>query len=125
MANHHFKMTSQGFECTDCNGNQGFVSSILNSPKKIEMLFSNKITKQDFELGVRSLKDRNIMVDYNKTKFNDNFLISDLDIKIYLNDKYKGKTIIPNFQEKTSTYGFILNFLNNGDIEFKAGEIKK
>ena len=125
MANHHFKMTSQGFECTDCNGNQGFVSSILNSPKKIEMLFSNKITKQDFELGVRSLKDRNIMVDYNKTKFNDNFLISDLDIKIYLNEKYKGKTIIPNFQEKTSTYGFILNFLNNGDIEFKAGEIKK
>ncbi|WP_271406452.1 PspC domain-containing protein [Tenacibaculum soleae] len=141
MANQHFKMTSKGFECIDCNTKNSnnndddnndwssdndeeisflFDSTINNA--KAELIITKETTKNELKKLARWFKDRkNIDIDFSESSFYGNGKIKTYSLKVDCNDGFKGKTkkhtksiILGN-----GKHGFTRSYNDNDSITFK------
>ncbi len=138
MANHHFKMTSKGFECLDCNEddiNNGddnwnsknnkevsflYDSTITND--KAELIITKTTTKKQLEELTAWFKNRkNIIIDFSDSSFFEDGSIKTYSLEVDCNDGFKGKTTIKGVTIGNEKHGFIRNY-NETDksIAFKV-----
>lgn len=137
MSNHHFKMTSKGFDCIDCDvennnesennwnsGNDEDVSFLFDSTinnVKAELIITKETTKNQLKKLARWFKDRkDIDIDFSKSSFHENGKIKTYSLQVNCNDGFKGKTkdtesiLIGN-----GKHGFIRSYNENNSITFK------
>jgi phage shock protein PspC (stress-responsive transcriptional regulator) len=138
MANHHFKMTSKGLDCTDCgteNSNDSnndddwnsnndedvsflFDSTINNA--KAEFIISKKTTKKELEKLIKWFKNkRNIDINITDSKYDINNQIDRVILSINCNDGYKGELKISNNTLNDISKGFRRIFNEEGKLAFK------
>lgn len=131
MANHHFKMTSRGFECRDCTSSNNFnddknddVSFLFDSTinnTKSELIITKETTKNELKKLASWFKNRKgIDIDFSESSFYDNGKIKIYSLKVNCNDGFKGKSSssksIVIGDEK---HGFIRNYGKNDSLNFK------
>jgi len=135
MANHHFKMTTNGFECTDCKTTEKnndtevkddknnydytflFDSTINNA--KAEFIISKNTTKKELEKLINWFKNKkNIDINIIESSFK-NSKINQLTLDIDCNDGYEGKIIINKNTLEDISKGFVRRY-NDDDIPFKT-----
>ncbi|WP_237274865.1 PspC domain-containing protein [Tenacibaculum ovolyticum] len=144
IVNHHFKMTSNGFNCTDCgedtddrdnaddddesnnwdSDNDKEVSFLFDSTindVKAELIITKETTKKELNKLARWFKNRkDIDVDFSESSFYDNGKIKTYSLQVNCNDGFKGKTkatksiIIGN-----GKHGFTRSYNENDSITFK------
>ncbi|CAM1362060.1 conserved membrane protein of unknown function [Tenacibaculum soleae] len=136
MANHYFKMTSKGFECTDCSinetdtnnwdsDNDDEISFMFNSTineVKSELIITKETTKNELKKLARWFKDRkNIDIDFSESSFYDNGKIKTYSLKVDCNDGFKGKTkkLTKNIIVGNGKHGFTRSYNENDSITFK------
>ncbi|MEY8861103.1 PspC domain-containing protein [Tenacibaculum singaporense] len=138
MANHHFKMTSKGFNCLDCDeedinneesddwdsDNDDEVSFLFDSTindTKAEFIISKKITENELNKLINWFKDRkNIDIDIVSSKFNNDKTIDNLVLEIDCNDGYVGSIKISNGTLDTIPKGFRRLYNEEGALSFKT-----
>lgn len=139
MANHHFKMTSKGFDCLDCDeedinnnedsddwdsDNDDEVSFLFDSTindAKAEFIISKKTTENELNKLIDWFKDRkNIDIDIVDSKFNTDKTISNLVLEIDCNDGYVGSIKISNGALDTISKGFRRLYNEEGALSFKT-----
>ncbi|MEE3999437.1 PspC domain-containing protein [Tenacibaculum sp. FZY0031] len=139
MANHHFKMTSKGFDCLDCDeedinnnedsddwdsDNDDEVSFLFDSTindAKAEFIISKKTTENELNKLIDWFKDRkNIDIDIVDSKFNTDKTISNLVLEIDCNDGYAGSIKISNGTLDTISKGFRRLYNEEGALSFKT-----
>ena len=136
MAKHHFKMTSDGFECTDCDAdkieennwssdNDNDVSFLFNSTindAKAELIITKETTKKELKKLANWFKNKkDIDIDFSESSFYDNGKIKTYALQVNCNDGFKGKTknttksiIIGN-----GKHGFTRSYNDNDAVTFK------
>ena len=140
MANHHFKMTSRGFDCTDCDSennndtdtdndedwnsdNDDDVSFLFDSTindTKAEFIISKQTTKKELEKLVNWFKNKsNIDISITNPKYNANNEISNVILKINCNDGYKGELKISNNTLNNIPKGFRRVYNESEKLAFK------
>ncbi len=139
MANHHFKMTSKGFECLDCDEensnnenaddwnakNDAEVSFLYDSTitnDKAELIITKTTTKKQLEELTAWFKNRrNITIDFSDSSFFEDGSIKTYSLKVDCNDGFKGKTTIKGATIGNEKHGFVRNY-NETDksIAFKV-----
>ena len=144
MVNHHFKMTTKGLDCTDCdipnkqsensdtkedtfyndNDNNDDISFLFDSTIndfKAELIITTETTKNELTKLARWFKKRkNIDIDFSESTFYDNGKIKTYAIQVNCNDGFKGKTTTKSLLIKNDgKYGFIRNYENGETTEFK------
>lgn len=137
MANHHFKMTSKGFECTDCDeednnndkdndwnsDNDEDVSFLFDSTindLKAEFIISKKTTKNELEKLVKWFKNKkNIDIEISNAKYNLDKQIDRVLLKINCNDGYKGELKISNNTLNDISKGFRRIYHEDDKLAFK------
>ncbi|KAF9658040.1 PspC domain-containing protein [Tenacibaculum sp. ZH5_bin.1] len=138
MANHHFKMTSKGFNCLDCDeedinnedsddwdsDNNDEVSFLFDSTinnTKAEFIISKKTTESELNKLINWFKDRkNIDIDIVSAKFNNDKTIDNLVLGIDCNDGYVGSIKISNGTLDTISKGFRRLYNEEGALSFKT-----
>ncbi|WP_417785830.1 PspC domain-containing protein [Tenacibaculum sp.] len=138
MANHHFKMTSKGFDCLDCDeedinnedsddwdsDNDDEVSFLFDSTindAKAEFIISKKTTEDELNKLIDWFKDRkNIDIDIVDSKFNSDKTISNLVLEIDCNDGYVGNIRISNGTLDDISKGFRRLYNEEGVLSFKT-----
>ncbi|GFD82707.1 hypothetical protein KUL118_55690 [Tenacibaculum sp. KUL118] len=138
MANHHFKMTSKGFNCLDCDeedinneesddwdsDNDDEVSFLFDSTinnTKAEFIISKKTTENELKKLIDWFKDRkNIDIDIVSSKFNNDKTIDNLVLEIDCNDGYVGSIKISNGTLDTISKGFRRLYNEEGALSFKT-----
>ncbi|WNW02814.1 PspC domain-containing protein [Tenacibaculum sp. HL-MS23] len=124
MANHHFKMTTKGFECTDCdddttNNNQdnnrnsdndedvSFLFDSTINDLKAEFIISKKTTKKELEKLVTWFKNKkNIDINIVDSKYNNSNQIDKVTLRINCNDGYRGELTISSNTLNDISKGF-------------------
>ncbi len=138
MTNHHFKMTPAGLNCLDCedqnntnqdtnysndDDNDDDVSFLFDSTindSKAEFIIDKKTTKPQLERLVRWFKKRkNIDIDISNFKFNADNTIKTFALTVDCNDGFKGTSKSKNLFVEGDIHGFIRNYDDNSEIEFK------
>lgn len=136
MANHYFKMTSKGFECTDCSinetdtnnwdsDNDDEISFMFNSTineVKSELIITKETTRNELKKLARWFKDRkNIDIDFSESSFYDNGKIKTYSLKVDCNDGFKGKTkkLTKSIIVGNGKHGFTRSYNENDSITFK------
>ena len=140
MANHHFQMTSKGFECTDCNSkdnsdrnsndtddsdndNDNEVSFLFDSTitdVKAELIITKETTKNELRKLARWFKNRkNIDIDFSESTFFDNGKIKTYSLKVDCNDGNKGNTASKGIIINNGKHGFVRNYTDNDSILFE------
>ncbi|GFD92799.1 hypothetical protein KUL156_52770 [Alteromonas sp. KUL156] len=138
MANHHFKMTSKGFNCLDCHeedinnedsddwdsDNDDEVSFLFDSTinnTKAEFIISKKTTENELNKLINWFKNRkNIDIDIVSAKFNNDKTIDNLVLEIDCNDGYVGSIKISNGTLDTISKGFRRLYNEEGALSFKT-----
>lgn len=138
MANHHFKMTSKGFECMDCDeedsnnddsddwnsDNNDDVSFLFDSTindVKAEFIISKKTTEDQLNKLIDWFKDRkNIDIDIVNSNFNSDKTISNLVLEIDCNDGHVGSIKISNGTLGNMPKGFRRLYNEEGALSFKT-----
>ncbi|MEQ3499645.1 PspC domain-containing protein [Tenacibaculum sp. SSH1-16] len=138
MANHHFKMTSKGFNCLDCDeedinnedsddwdsDNDDEVSFLFDSTinnTKAEFIISKKTTESELNKLINWFKDRkNIDIDIVSAKFNNDKTIDNLVLGIDCNDGYVGSIKVSNSTLDTVSKGFRRLYNEEGALSFKT-----
>lgn len=138
MANHHFKMTSKGFNCLDCDeedinneesddwdsDNDDEVSFLFDSTinnTKAEFIISKKTTESELNKLINWFKDRkNIDIDIVSSKFNNDKTIDNLVLGIDCNDGYVGSIKVSNSTLDTISKGFRRLYNEEGALSFKT-----
>lgn len=138
MANHHFKMTSKGFDCLDCDeedinnedsddwdsDNDDEVSFLFDSTindAKAEFIISKKTTEDELNKLIDWFKDRkNIDIDIVDSKFNSDKTINNLVLEIDCNDGYVGSIKISNGTLDDISKGFRRLYNEEGALSFKT-----
>ncbi|WP_440122114.1 PspC domain-containing protein [Tenacibaculum sp. Ill] len=138
MANHHFKMTSKGFDCLDCDkedinnedsddwdsDNDDEVSFLFDSTinnVKAEFIISKTTTEDELNKLIDWFKDRkNIDIDIVDSKFNSDKTISNLVLEIDCNDGYVGSIAISNGTLDNISKGFRRLYNEEGALSFKT-----
>ena len=138
MANHHFKMTSKGFDCLDCDeedinnedsdnwdsDNDDEVSFLFDSTindAKAEFIISKKTTENELNKLIDWFKDRkNIDIDIVSSKFNNDKTIDNLVLEIDCNDGYVGNIRISNGTLDDISKGFRRLYNEEGALSFKT-----
>ncbi|MHC9090100.1 PspC domain-containing protein [Tenacibaculum sp. IMCC1] len=138
MANHHFKMTSKGFNCLDCDeedinnedsddwdsDNDDEVSFLFDSTinnTKAEFIISKKTTESELNKLINWFKDRkNIDIDIVSAKFNNDKTIDNLVLEIDCNDGYVGSIKVSNSTLDTISKGFRRLYNEEGALSFKT-----
>ncbi|WP_281979420.1 PspC domain-containing protein [Tenacibaculum mesophilum] len=138
MANHHFKMTSKGFNCLDCDeedinnedsddwdsDNDDEVSFLFDSTinnTKAEFIISKKTTESELNKLINWFKDRkNIDIDIVSAKFNNDKTIDNLVLGIDCNDGYVGSIKVSNSTLDTISKGFRRLYNEEGALSFKT-----
>ncbi|TYP98215.1 phage shock protein C (PspC) family protein [Tenacibaculum adriaticum] len=139
MANHHFKMTSKGFECMDCDdkedhnndwnsnddndsNNDNDVSFLFNSTindAKAELIINKSTTKRELQKLANWFKNKkNIDLDFSESEFYDDGKIKNYLLKVNCNDGFSGKTekII---SINNGEHGFVRNYNEDGSVAFR------
>ncbi|WGH76924.1 hypothetical protein P8625_07210 [Tenacibaculum tangerinum] len=127
MANHHFKMTSKGFDCLDCdkedinsnseewnsdnnNDNDNDVSFLFDSTindTKAELIITKETTKKELEKLANWFKDRkNIDIDFSESDFYPNGKIKAYSLKVDCNDGFKGNSNYSGIVFGNGKHGF-------------------
>lgn len=136
MANHYFKMTSKGFECSDCSinetdtnnwdsDNDDEISFMFNSTineVKSELIITKETTRNELKKLARWFKDRkNIDIDFSESSFYDNGKIKTYSLKVDCNDGFKGKTkkLTKSIIVGNRKHGFTRSYNENDSITFK------
>ncbi|UTD14612.1 PspC domain-containing protein [Tenacibaculum mesophilum] len=138
MVNHHFKMTSKGFNCLDCDeedinnedsddwdsDNNDEVSFLFDSTindTKAEFIISKKTTENELNKLINWFKDRkNIDIDIVNSKFNNDKTIDNLVLEINCNDGYVGSIKVSNSTLDTISKGFRRLYNEEGALSFKT-----
>ncbi|MDE0535724.1 PspC domain-containing protein [Tenacibaculum sp. L6] len=139
MANHHFKMTSKGFECMDCDeedinnneesedwnsDNNDEVSFLFNSTIndiKAEFIISKKTTEDELNKLINWFEDRkNININVISSKFNKNKTIDKLVLEVDCNDGHVGTITIANNTLDNISKGFRRLYDEDGELAFKT-----
>ncbi|WP_420552979.1 PspC domain-containing protein [Tenacibaculum aiptasiae] len=139
MANHHFKMTSKGFECTDCDYNNNdnneeendrnsnndedisFLFDSTINDLKAEFIISKQTTKNELEKLVTWFKNkRNIDIEIINPKYDLDNMIDKVLLKINCNDGYNGEIRISNNTLETIPKGFRRLYNEDGQLAFKT-----
>ena len=139
MANHHFKMTSKGFECTDCDYNSNnnneeendrnsnndedisFLFDSTINDLKAEFIISKQTTKNELEKLVTWFKNkRNIDIEIINPKYDLDNMIDKVLLKINCNDGYNGEIRISNNTLETIPKGFRRLYNEDGQLAFKT-----
>ncbi|KAB1159896.1 PspC domain-containing protein [Tenacibaculum aiptasiae] len=139
MANHHFKMTSKGFECTDCDYNSNdnneeendrnsnndedisFLFDSTINDLKAEFIISKQTTKNELEKLVTWFKNkRNIDIEIINPKYDLDNMIDKVLLKINCNDGYIGEIRISNNTLETIPKGFRRLYNEDGQLAFKT-----
>ena len=138
MANHHFKMTSKGFDCLDCDeedinnedsddwdsDNDDEVSFLFDSTinnVKAEFIISKNTTEDELNKLIDWFKDRkNIDIDIVDSKFNSDKTINNLVLEIDCNDGYVGSIKISNGTLNDISKGFRRLYNEEGALSFKT-----
>ncbi|WP_272148715.1 PspC domain-containing protein [Tenacibaculum aiptasiae] len=139
MANHHFKMTSKGFECTDCDYNNNdnneeendrnsnndedisFLFDSTINDLKAEFIISKQTTKNELEKLVTWFKNkRNIDIEVINPKYDLDNMIDKVLLKINCNDGYIGEIRISNNTLETIPKGFRRLYNEDGQLAFKT-----
>ncbi|RKF03681.1 phage shock protein C (PspC) family protein [Tenacibaculum lutimaris] len=138
MANHHFKMTSKGFDCLDCDeedinnedsddwdsDNDDEVSFLFDSTinnVKAEFIISKNTTEDELNKLIDWFKDRkNIDIDIVDSKFNSDKTINNLVLEIDCNDGYVGSIKISNGTLDDISKGFRRLYNEEGALSFKT-----
>ncbi|AZJ31934.1 phage shock protein C (PspC) family protein [Tenacibaculum mesophilum] len=138
MANHHFKMTSKGFNCLDCDeedinnedsddwdsDNDDEVSFLFDSTindTKAEFIISKKTTESELNKLINWFKDRkNIDIDIVSAKFNNDKTIDNIVLGIDCNDGYVGGIKVSNGTLDTISKGFRRLYNEEGALSFKT-----
>ncbi len=138
MAGHQFKMTSKGFECTDCSSesikddnneestntnNDNELSFLFDSTindYKAEFIIDKKTTKEELNRLIKWFKSkRNIDINIVSSKFDGKNQIKNLSLKIDTNDGYNGAVTISKNTLKTIPKGFVRRY-NDDELDFKT-----
>ncbi|WP_299157188.1 PspC domain-containing protein [uncultured Tenacibaculum sp.] len=138
MANHHFKMTSKGFECVDCDNNGdnndedndsnsnndedvSFLFDSTINDLKAEFIISRQTTKNELEKLVDWFKNkRNIDIEIINPKYDVHDKINKVLLKINCNDGYDGELIISNNTLESISKGFRRIYNEDGQLAFKT-----
>ncbi|WP_435255300.1 PspC domain-containing protein [Tenacibaculum sp. A30] len=139
MANHHFKMTSKGFECMDCDeedinnneesedwnsDNNDEVSFLFDSTIndiKAEFIISKKTTEDELNKLINWFEDRkNININVVSSKFNKNKTIDKLVLEVDCNDGHVGTITIANNTLDNISKGFRRLYDEDGELAFKT-----
>ena len=139
MANHHFKMTSKGFECMDCDkedinkneesedwnsDNNDEVSFLFDSTIndiKAEFIISKKTTEDELNKLINWFEDRkNININVVSSKFNKNKTIDKLVLEVDCNDGHVGTITIANNTLDNISKGFRRLYDEEGELAFKT-----
>ncbi|WP_299008846.1 PspC domain-containing protein [uncultured Tenacibaculum sp.] len=138
MANHHFKMTSKGFDCLDCDeednnnensddwdsDNDDEVSFLFDSTindAKAEFIISKKTTEDELNKLINWFEDRkNININVVSSKFNNNRTIDKLVLEIDCNDGHAGTITIANNTLDNISKGFRRLYDEEGELAFKT-----
>lgn len=132
MVNHHFKMTSKGFECTDCDddntsensNNNSDISFLYDStitPIKAELIITKETTKKQLQELATWFKNRkNIDINFSDSEFYQNGNIKTYSLKVDCNDGFNGKSNVKGFVIGDGKHGFTREYSENDkSIAFK------
>ncbi|CAM1346469.1 PspC domain-containing protein [Tenacibaculum crassostreae] len=124
MANHHFKMTSKGFECMDCDdedsnnddsndwnsNNNDDVSFLFDSTindVKAELIITKETTKKQLEELVSWFKNKkNIDIDFSDTEFHPDGKIKAYSLTVDCNDGFNGQSSFKGIIVNDGKHGF-------------------
>lgn len=141
MVNHHFKMTAEGLDCTDCdtpeteksttkdinedtedidNEDISFLFDSTINNFKAELVVTQETTKAELKKLANWFKKRkNIDIDFSESTFYDNGKIKTYSIKVDCNDGNKGETLQKNITITTGNkHGFIRSY-DDDSLSFK------
>lgn len=95
--------------------------SFTSNKKVIAVIFNKEMTRQDLMSLQKNLKDKNIILVFNKMKFTKNRL-SYIDFSIDFGDGFSGnsKSVIT----KNTEIGFIRDYNDNAEQPFVVGNLK-
>ncbi|MFC0345416.1 hypothetical protein [Epilithonimonas hispanica] len=95
--------------------------SFAPNKKVIAVVFNKEMTKQDLMSLQKNLKEKNIILVYNKIQFTKNRL-SYIDFSIDFGDGFSGtsKSII----SKSKEIGFMRDYNDNAEQPFVVGDLK-
>lgn len=98
-----------------------FTFSFTGERRVIAVVFNKEMTKKDLENLQKNLKEKNIILVFNKLKFNKNKLAY-IDFSIDFGDGFSGssKSVIGRNKE----IGFIRDYDENAEQPFVVGELK-
>lgn len=124
MANHHFKMTTKGFECMDCDeedsnnddsddwnsNNNDDVSFLFDSTindVKAELIITKETTKKQLEELVSWFKNKkNIDIDFSDTEFHPDGKIKAYSLTVDCNDGFNGQSSFKGIIVNDGKHGF-------------------
>lgn len=95
--------------------------SFTSSKKVIAVVFNKEMTRQDLISLQKNLKEKNIILVFNKMKFSRNKL-SYIDFSIDFGDGFSGTS--KSEISKSKEIGFIRDYNDNAEQPFVVGNIK-
>lgn len=95
--------------------------SFTSGKKVIAVVFNKEMTKKDLMSLQKNLRDKNIILVFNKMKFNNNKL-SYIDFSIDFGDGFSGtsKSVIT----KNTEVGFVRDYNDDAEQPFVVGNLK-
>lgn len=142
MSNHHFKMTLNGLDCSDCEKENGIDDDFENDDDnwesdnnedlsflfdstindiKSEFIISKNTTKNELKKLVRWFKNKkDIDIDIINPKYDKNGMIEKLILNIDCNDGYTGNITISNNTLRDIPKGFRRIYNEEGTLAFKT-----
>lgn len=95
--------------------------SFTSNKKVIAVVFNKEMTRQDLMSLQKNLKDKNIILVFNKMKFSRNKL-SYIDFTIDFGDGFSGTS--KSEITKSKEVGFVRDYNENAEEPFVVGELK-
>ena len=95
--------------------------SFTSSKKVIAVVFNKEMTRQDLLSLQKNLKDKNIILVFNKIKFSKNKL-SYIDFTVDFGDGFSGTS--KSEITKSKEVGFVRDYNDDAEEPFVVGELK-
>ncbi len=95
--------------------------SFSSSKKVIAVVFNKEMTKQDLLSLQKNLREKNIILVFNKIKFTKNRL-SYIDFSVDFGDGFSGNS--KSEISKSKEIGFIRDYSDNAEQPFVVGDLK-
>ena len=95
--------------------------SFTSSKKVIAVVFNKEMTRQDLLSLQKNLKDKNIILVFNKIKFSKNKL-SYIDFTVNFGDGFSGTS--KSEITKSKEVGFVRDYNDDAEEPFVVGELK-